>query len=56
MVADPDFVARTTGVAEEITPQTASDFGLLVSKMAALTPEAEQFLKDLSRRHGLNIQ
>jgi hypothetical protein len=56
MIADRDFIARTTGVAEEITPQAAVDVEALVYKMAALSPEAEQFLKDLQRRHGLNIQ
>ncbi|HTI87516.1 MAG TPA: tripartite tricarboxylate transporter substrate-binding protein [Alphaproteobacteria bacterium] len=56
MIADPDFIARTTGVADEMTPQAGDDVKALVGKMAALSPEAEQFLKDLSRKHGLNTQ
>ena len=56
MVVDPDFVARTTGVADEVTPQAAGDVQALVGKMAALSPEAEQFLKELQRKHGLNTQ
>jgi tripartite-type tricarboxylate transporter receptor subunit TctC len=56
MIADPDFIARTTGVSEEMTPQAGGDVQALVSKMAALSPEAEQFLKELQRRHGMNIQ
>jgi hypothetical protein len=39
-----------------MTPQAGSDVQALVSKMAALSPEAEQFLKELQRRHGMNIQ
>jgi tripartite-type tricarboxylate transporter receptor subunit TctC len=56
MIADPDFVARTGGVSEEMAPQAAGDVRALMEKMAALTPAAEQFLKDLQRKHGLNIQ
>jgi tripartite-type tricarboxylate transporter receptor subunit TctC len=56
MIADPDFIARTTGVADEVTPQDPADVRALVEKMAALSPEAERYLKDLQRKHGPNAK
>ncbi|MGE5540651.1 MAG: tripartite tricarboxylate transporter substrate-binding protein [Gemmatimonas sp.] len=56
MTADPEFVARTTGVADEVTPEDHADLEALVAKMASLSPDAEQYLKELQRRHGLNTQ
>ena len=56
MIADPDFIARTTGVSEEMTPEDHADVEALVGKMASLSPEAERYLKELQKKHGLNAQ
>lgn len=56
MVADPEFIARTSGVNEELAPERHEDLEALVLKMTSLTPGAEQYIKDLVRKHGLNVQ
>lgn len=55
IVADPDFQARAGTGGEDMSPQAPQDVELLIRQMADLTPEAEDYIKDLQRRHGLDV-
>lgn len=55
IVADPDFQARAGTGGEDMSPQAPQDVELLIRQMADLTPEAEEYIKDIQRRHGLDV-
>ena len=55
IVADPDFQARAGTGGEDMSPQAPQDVELLIRQMADLTPEAEDYIKDIQRRHGLDV-
>jgi len=56
IVADPDFQSRAGAGGEDMTPQRPQDVELLIRQMAALTPAAEQYIKELQRKHGLDVK
>lgn len=56
MTADPEFQKRSESVAEDMAPQTPEDVELLIDQMAGLTVEAQDYIRDLQRRHGLNVK
>ena len=55
IVADPDFQSRAGTGGEDMSPQAPQDVELLIRQMAALTTEAEDYIKDIQRRHGLDV-
>jgi putative tricarboxylic transport membrane protein len=56
MVADPDFQSRSGAGGEDMTPQSPDDVQVLVNRMAALTGKAQAYVKDLQRKHGLDVK
>jgi tripartite-type tricarboxylate transporter receptor subunit TctC len=56
IVVDPDFLARTSAGTEDMAPQKPKDLQVLVDQMAALTEDAEEYIKTLQRSHGLDVK
>lgn len=56
IVVDPDFLARTGAGTEDMTPQKPEDLQVLVGQMAALTVDAEEYIKTIQRKHGLDVK
>jgi hypothetical protein len=56
IVVDPDFLARTSAGTEDMTPQKPEDLQVLVDQMASLTEDAEEYIKTIQRKHGLDVK
>ena len=55
IAADPDFLEHGHKISEDLAPMDHKDVELLVGDLAGTTEAAERYLKELQRKHGLDV-
>jgi hypothetical protein len=55
-VEDKEFVERTSRITEDMSATSPADMQLLATELAGSTEEAADFIKNMQRKHGLNIK
>jgi tripartite-type tricarboxylate transporter receptor subunit TctC len=56
IITDPEFLDRARKMSEDVSPTRARDVEFLVGKLAGVTDEAEDYLKNLLRKNGVNVK
>jgi tripartite-type tricarboxylate transporter receptor subunit TctC len=55
-MSDPEFIARSQGVSEDIVPQSAADVTRLLDSLGSIPPEAIEQISVMLRKQGLDAQ
>jgi tripartite-type tricarboxylate transporter receptor subunit TctC len=55
-MSDPEFIARSQGVSEDIVPQPAADIARILDTLGSIPPEAIEQISVMLRKQGLDVQ
>jgi tripartite-type tricarboxylate transporter receptor subunit TctC len=55
-IKDRAFLERATKISEDMSPMSYEDMELLANQLAGSTDEAADYIKQLQRKHGLNVK
>lgn len=56
LVQDPDFLDRAKKISDDFVPMLSSDVETLIHNLAALPPQATEYMSIILRKQGLDIQ
>ena len=56
MVRDPQFIERGKAISDDFEPMSHEDVETLVHRLGGTPPQAIDYISDLLRRQGLEVQ